>query len=183
MVQFGRADYWSGDDRFREQPSQRYLRAGNAPRSRDFGNTIDDGLVQIDGFREETPVSIVSLGANTSVIGVPAQPAARLRAPRNDADPFCFAERQHFPLLLAVEKVYQVLHADKPGPAVQIGNAECAGELPSMHRRRTDVAGLACLDDVVQSFESLLDRRVVIPAVDLVQIDIVGAETAQAGVD
>ena len=35
----------------------------------------------------------------------------------------------------------------------------------------------------MQRLERLLDRRVVVPAVDLVQVDVVGAEPAQAGVD
>ena len=64
-----------------------------------------------------------------------------------------------------------------------LGDAERAGELPGMHRRGADVAGLAGLDDVVQRFERLLDRRVVVQAVDLVEIDVVHAEPAQAVVD
>ena len=35
----------------------------------------------------------------------------------------------------------------------------------------------------MEGFESLLDRCVVVPAVDLVEIDIVGAEASQAAVD
>ena len=45
------------------------------------------------------------------------------------------------------------------------------------------IAGLASLDDVVQRFERLLDRRVVVPAMDLVEVDVIGAETPQARID
>src|SRR5258705_382262 len=38
-------------------------------------------------------------------------------------------------------------------------------------------------DDVVERFERLLDRRAVVPAVDLIEIDVIGAEAPQAGVD
>jgi hypothetical protein len=41
-----------------------------------------------------------------------------------------------------------------------------------MHRRGTDVARLASLDDVVQRLERLLDRGIIIPAVDLVEVDV-----------
>jgi hypothetical protein len=36
---------------------------------------------------------------------------------------------------------------------------------------------------VVQRLEGLLDRCAVIPAVDLIEIDVIGAETLQAVID
>src|SRR5271155_1423916 len=137
MVRFGGADNRRGDDRFCQEPSERYLSASNASRRGQLGNAIDDRPVNIYGFREEATVSIIGLGANTPIIGIPAQAAAGLGAPRNDADPLRGAEWQHFPLLLAVEQVPQVLQADKAGPAVEIGDAECAGELPRMQANDT----------------------------------------------
>ena len=56
-------------------------------------------------------------------------------------------------------------------------------ELPGVHRRRADIAGLAGLDDIVQRFERLLDRRLVVPAMDLVEVDIIHAEAAEALID
>ena len=44
------------------------------------------------------------------------------------------------------------------------GDAEGAGELPRVHRRGADIAGLARLDDVVQSFERFFDLGVVVQA-------------------
>jgi hypothetical protein len=64
-------------------------------------------------------------------------------APRNDADVLGFAQRH------AVQQIGEVLHADESGPAVLLGDAERAGELPGVHRRRADVARLAGFDDVV----------------------------------
>src|SRR5208282_4444232 len=46
-----------------------------------------------------------------------------------------------------------------------------------------DIAGLADLDDVVQRFERLFDRRVVVPAMDLIEFDVVSAEAPEAGID
>jgi hypothetical protein len=76
-------------------------------------------------------VSVVGFGPYARVVPIPGQPPTGLRAPRNDADPFGPAKRQHFPLFLAVEEVHQVLHADKAGPAVTLGNSESPGELPA----------------------------------------------------
>ena len=72
---------------------------------------------------------------------------------------------------------------DEAGPAVLLGDAEGAGELPGVHRRGADIAGLAGLHDIVQRFERLLDRRLVVETVDLIEVDIVHAEPAQAVVD
>src|SRR6202035_6117982 len=52
-----------------------------------------------------------------------------------------------------------------------------------MHRRGADITCLARLDDIVQRFERLLDRRFMVPAVDLVEIDVISTETTEAGID
>ena len=133
---------------------------------------VDDPSVRLLGFPKKPLVRIVGLGADARVVPIPGQPPACLRAPRNDADSFDGAEWQHLPLLLAVEKVHQVLHADKARPAVAFGNSKGTRELPRMHRRRADIADLPGLDDVVQRLEGLLDRCAVIPAVDLIEIKV-----------
>jgi hypothetical protein len=46
-----------------------------------------------------------------------------------------------------------------------------------------DIARLAGLHDVVQRFHGFFDRRAVVPAMDLIQIDVIRPETPQAVVD
>jgi hypothetical protein len=57
------------------------------------------------------------------------------------------------------------------------------GELPGVHGGSAEVADLTGLDQVVQGFEGLLERGGVVVAVDLVEVDVVGAESPQAVVD
>src|SRR5262249_44277942 len=57
------------------------------------------------------------------------------------------------------------------------------GELPGIHRRGADIARLAGAHDVVQRLERLLDRRLRIPPVNLVEIDVIGPEPFQARID
>ena len=109
--------------------------------------------------------------------------AAGQRAPGNDADAFGLAEAHHLALFFAIEQVVVVLHGDEARPAVQVGEIERLGELPGVHGRRADVAHLAGLDHVVQRFERLFDGRFVVPAVNLVEVDVVGLEAAQALVE
>ena len=93
------------------------------------------------------------------------------------------ARWQHFSLFLAIGQVDEVLHADKAGPAVFLGDAEGAGKLPSVHRGGADIARFAGLNDIVQRFEHLLDRRVMVETMDLIEVDIIHTEPMQAVVD
>jgi len=52
-----------------------------------------------------------------------------------------------------------------------------------MHRRGADVARLSRIDDIVERVKCLLDRRLVVPAMDLVEIEVISTETPEAGVD
>jgi len=56
-------------------------------------------------------------------------------------------------------------------------------ELPRIHRRGADIADLAGLHDIVECIDGFLDWGRGIEAVDLVEIDIIEAEAAQAVVD
>jgi len=55
--------------------------------------------------------------------------------------------------------------------------------MPGVHGRGAEVADFAGLNDVVESFRGLLDGSFGIEAVDLVEVDVVGAEAGQRGVD
>jgi len=66
---------------------------------------------------------------------------------------------------------------------VALGDAEGAGELPGVHGGGADIAGLTHLHDVVQRFQRLFDRGVIVPAMNLVEVDVIGAEALEAGVD
>ena len=89
------------------------------------------------------------------------------------------ALRDHLPLLLAVDQVVVVLHRDESGRSDTL----CLRELPGVHAAGADVAGFPGPDDVVECLHRLLDRRLVVPAVDLVEVDVVELEALQRGVD
>jgi hypothetical protein len=57
------------------------------------------------------------------------------------------------------------------------------GELPRVHRRRSKVADLAGTDDVVQRLHRLFDRCLRVEAVNLVEVDVVGTEAGEGGID
>ncbi len=121
------------------------------------------------------PLGLLTMG--------PGQPAACHRAPRHQADPLIDTQRDHLALFFAIDQVQVVLHRDEPAPAMRGRDLLGLGELPCVHGRRADVPGLAGLDHIVQGFHGFFDGRVIVPAMDLVQVDIVSAEPGQARVD
>jgi len=52
-----------------------------------------------------------------------------------------------------------------------------------MHRRRADVTRFARVDHVIKGLQRLFDGRIVIPAVDLQQVDVIHVQAAQAVID
>ena len=133
MVELSRADDRRGDHRLCQQPGERDLSARDATGVGNHGHPIDHLAVRLFGFSEQPGDRLIGFGADAGVVPVAAQLAARLWARWNDADTFRRAQRQHLPLLLAIEQVDEVLHADETGPAVAFGDAEGAGELPCVH--------------------------------------------------
>ncbi len=105
------------------------------------------------------------------------------RAPRNASYALIGKQPEHLALLLALHQVVQILHGHELGPAVQLGDVLHLGELPGPHRRGTEVAGLASLDDIVEGFHRFLDWRDRIETMYLIEVDVVGAEANKRGVD
>jgi len=89
-----------------------------------------------------------------------------------------------FPFLLAREQVCSGSASTRTVPS-RTGACRCSALLNShaWHRRGSEVTHFAGLDDVVQRLEGFLDGGRVVHPVDLVKVDIVGAEAAQAEVD
>ena len=115
-------------------------------------------------------------------VPVPGQLPARQRAPRQDADGLIGTQRVHLALLLAIDEVVVVLHRDETGPTVLALQVERLAELPCVHGGGAEVADLAALHQIVQRLQGLLDRGGRIPAMDLVEVDVVHAQSAQTGV-
>ena len=66
---------------------------------------------------------------------------------------------------------------------MQLSEIKRLGELPGVHGRGPDIADLARSHHVAQYLQSFLDRRFVIPAMNLVEVHIVGLQTTEALVE
>ena len=73
-----------------------------------------------------------------------------------------------------------ILHGDKTRPAVLRLEIQRLCKLRRMHRRRADIASFTGFHHLVERFKRLLDRRVVIPAVNLQQVDVIHVQASKA---
>src|SRR5215468_10433421 len=112
----------------------------------------------------------------------PGQPASGEWAPRYDAHAEVLAQRNHLPLFFTVEQVVMVLHGDELRQPMQSGRVLGLGELPGVHRGGAEVSGLAGVDDISQRVECLFDRSGAVPAMDLIEVHVVGPEPLQGSV-
>src|SRR5437870_8578574 len=102
---------------------------------------------------------------------------------RDHPDLLLTAQRQHLPLLFAVEEVQVILHRDEAGPTILRGLVERLLELPGEHGGGPEIAGLASPYHVMQRFHRLLDGGLVIPAMDLVEVHIIHPKSLEAVVN
>jgi len=126
----------------------------------------------------------ITLGARGGCLiavsfAIAGQETTRQWAPGNDAHTLIPTQGQHLPLFFAVDSVQVILHGDEARPAIKIGRILRFGKLPGKHAGGANVTCLTGPHDVMKRFHGFLNRRRVIPAMNLVQINVVCAQAAQ----
>src|SRR4051812_14372559 len=114
---------------------------------------------------------------------VARQPAAGQRAPRDHAHAIAQAGGQHVVLDAAREQRVGRLLAYEALAAAPLGDPLGLDDLARGEGGRADVADLALAHEVGEGAERLVDVGVLFGAVDLVEVDPVGAEPPQAVLD
>ena len=110
------------------------------------------------------------------------QPAGD-RVVGDDADALLAAEREHLPLDLAEEQVVAGLDGVEAGQPERLAAADGPHQLVGQEVRAADVADLALVDEIVEGAQRLVDRRRRVIAVELVEVDVVGLQASQRGID
>ena len=94
--------------------------------------------------------------------------------------PWSRAERHEFPLVVAADEGVVDLVADVAGPAIALADGERLHQLPAGEVGAGDVAHFATADELVEGGEHLVDRGERVEVVEVVDVDVVGAEAAAA---
>src|SRR5580658_331649 len=184
MIRLGGAHDRRSDKRFVEHPGKRKLSAGNASLFGELTEAVDHFTVWFFGFRIQRLAELIGLEAFCA-LGLPraCQTSSRERTPWKYTNALGLAERHHLSFFFAIKQIVMILHGNESRPTMAIRKIQGLRELPRVHRRCSDIANLAGLHYVVQRFKRFFDRRLVIPAVNLIQVHVVGSETTQALVE
>ena len=175
------ADDDAGDGLLRQQPGQRHLRhrravgLGNRPRD------VEDveGLFLVE--RREVERHPPSVGVAGALAGeLTGEKAAGQRAPHQQAEALVADQRNRVALDVAAGQRVVGLRALEPLETAPLRHAERLHQLPRFEVRAADVAHLAGADQVGQGAQRLVDGRLGVGAVNLVEVDAVGAEPFQA---
>ena len=168
----------------RHQPRQRDLHRLDSP---PFGNPhrrvhhVPVGLVVVQFIAEWRVVLVPRRRIVAPPRTLPRQQPARQRGPRDHAEPLLHAEWHHLALLFPVHQVVVVLHGHEARPSVPLRDRQHLHQLPRVHRAGPQVEHLPLAHQLVQRGERLLDRRVRVRPVDLVEVDPLHPEPPQRG--
>src|ERR1700681_4664659 len=134
---------------------------------------VHDGKVVVGAAR------ICGLLVHPAVLA--GQQATGKRTPYEQADLFGLQKGNDFPFEIAAGDRVISLKRVEPGQVLELGDAKGFGNLPCLPVGAADVADFSLLHQGVESTKRLLDRGHGIVAMNLVQIDMVGLQTAEAG--
>ena len=98
------------------------------------------------------------------------------------ADAFLAREREVLALDGPDQQVVLRLERDEARPAVPIGQSQRLHQAIRAEVRRADVEHLAGADELIERVQRLLERRRQVLAVDLVEVDVVGAQATETRV-
>ena len=174
------ADDDGRDRRARQQPGERDLirlqspctaesldRAGNG----DLGRGEPGPLEAL--VADDVPVEHAEIG----------EQAAVQRRVGDDGQPELRAGGRELAFRGPVDQVVLDLHGDGRVQATIVRDPQGTGDLPGGVVGQADVADLALPDEVVVGLEGLLQRGVRVGVVGVVEVEVVGLQAAQAGLD
>ncbi len=168
----------------RRQPVERYLRHGLADLFGHLLQGIDDSekLFVVD----RRAAGFAALGDATFCRGeiaadLAGQATPAERRPHHGADALIERQRHQLPLIIAAKQRIIALIGDVARQAVFFRRRQRLHQMPAGIVRRADIANLARSDQIVERSQGFVERCLGIETVHKVQIDMIGAETLQAG--
>src|SRR6202045_1308015 len=178
---------------FRANDDRGYCRLGQEPCDRETCRTTAMCFRDRSHHVEDLPGSlfvhdrkvVVSAARICGLLVHPAvlagQQATGKRTPYEQTDLFRLQQGNDFPFEIAAGDRVISLKRVESGQVPELADAEGFCELPSLPVGAADVADLSLLHQGVESAKRLFDRGHGVVAMDLIQVDVVGLQTAEAG--
>ena len=73
-----------------------------------------------------------------------------------------------------------ILHDRELGPALLFSNVLGLLKLPSIHGRCTQIENLSCTDQIIEGCHGFFNRSIIIPAMDVKNVDIIRLQAFEA---
>ena len=166
-----------------QQPVERDLRDRLAGLGGDLVQGVDDPeqvlVVDSAGRCPGCRVRACRGSGRLAAADLAGEPAPAERAPDHRADALVERQRHQLPFVIAAEQRVIGLVRDVARKAVALRDRERLHQVPAGEVRAADVADLARAHQLVERGQRLLDRRVGVEAVQLEEVDVVGAEAPQ----
>ena len=182
MMELGGADDRGGDARRLQNPGAGDLGGRDAALAGHFlhrGGNLEIVVAEIHLLGKIVGLRPSGCRPLIFTLAVAGEKSPRQRAPRNDPHPLIQAQRNHLPFFLAIDQVVMVLHGHETVPAVLARHVQRLGKLPRRHAAGAQVAHLAGTHQGVECVEGFFNRGGRVPAVNLVQVDVIHVEPPQ----
>ena len=113
----------------------------------------------------------------------PGEHAAGQRVVADHADPLIQDQREQLRFDVAEQEIVARLHAVEARQTQSVTDPQPLGQQPGGIVGAADIAHFAAVHQVIQRPQRLIERRLGVGGVHLVEVDIVGLQAAQAGLD
>ena len=177
LRQSPRADNRRGHARLRPQPRECHAGHGALVSFGEDLQLVDERVRFLVERDAGTAISRHLTGVLARVL--PAERAALERPPRRDTEAELARHRDKFLLDGTLEQRILDLQPDERRPAAKTRGHVRLSDLPRRRIRHADVAHLTRAHEILERRHRFLNRRVDVPVVEPVEIDVVGLQAAQ----
>lgn len=110
--------------------------------------------------RDKRPLASGDLCARPQLVSMLQSCICHELLPRYHSNPLVDQVWDHITFFFSVNKIVQVLHAYKFGPAFQFGHIVCLHEFPCIHRACSKISYFTTLYHIMQCFHSFFNGRI-----------------------
>ena len=167
----------------RQHPGERYLRDADPVPARPRGQHVEDFKSSFFVDRRKVESGAARGLVTTVARELSREETAGQRTPDEQTEPLILEQRNHLAFQLAAGQRVKRLRAPKPFESLFARNRKRLHQLPRREIRAADVANLAGVHQIVEGAKRILEVRERIEPMDLIEVDVVGAEPLQARVD
>ena len=184
LVVVAGADDHAGGDALMKQPGEGQPRDRDLQLARHLAERVEHGVAARLVDRREVEARAAGPGGALLVAPeLPAQKTTRQRAPDEEAHLLGLHQGDQLPFQIASDDRIVGLDGLEALEAVPLADAERLHEVPGGEVRGAEVADLTRAHQIVERAQRLVPGRQRVVAVDLIEVDVVGAEPPQAPLD